>query len=394
MGDIYLQLGFSMDSSLFGNRSPGKLVRVPEAGDAFIPDPLPASYEFDPSIWPLLSDARDSVSLLEGMGRTLPNPGILLRPLEDREALQSSRLEGTYITAKEFLIFDLDSEIEPNRETDWREVHNYRKALKHGQESPLPLSQRLLLEIHRILMMGIPRADMTPGQFRTHQVAIGNNQRFVPPPPTELKECLNKFESYIHETPPFHPLIHCFLCHYQFETIHPFHDGNGRVGRLLLALMLHQRCGLSRPWLYLSDVLERNREEYCARLFDVSATGNWNGWLEFCLKATVEQAKETIERCGQLQAIRETIRQKVNDSSGAARLHIIVDRLFNSPFVRVVELQKLLNVTFPTARSDCFRLEELGILTQLPNLSPITYYCPEIFNVAYSKIGDDDSDVI
>ncbi|PQO45371.1 Fic family protein [Blastopirellula marina] len=381
-----------MDSKLFDKHSPGKLISVPEAGAAFIPDPLPASFQFDPSLWPLLADARESVSLLEGIGRTLPNPGILLRPLEDREALQSSRLEGTYITAKEFLIFDLDSDIKPDRVDDWREVHNYRRALKHGQDSPLPISQRLILELHQILMAGIPRADMTPGKFRTHQVAIGSNKRFVPPPPTVLKDCLNSFESYVHDTPPFHALIHCFLCHYQFETIHPFHDGNGRVGRLLLALMLQQRCGLSRPWLYLSDILERNREEYCARLFNVSANGDWNGWLEFCLKATIVQAKETIDRCDQLQKIRESIRQKVSEGSGAVRLHSIIDRLFSSPFVRVVELTHLLGVSFPTARSDCNRLEELGILTQLPNLSPITYYCREIFNVAYNKIGDDDSE--
>lgn len=331
------------------------------------------------------------MALLEGIGRNVPNPGILLRPLESREALQSSRLEGTYITAKEFLLFDLDTEIQPDRRSDWREVHNYREALKHGQARPsgLPLCLRLILDLHRILMQGIARTGVNPGRFRDGQVAIGSNLRFVPPPPHLIQEGLHDFEKYIHQSTPPDPLIHCFLCHYQFETIHPFSDGNGRVGRLLLALMLQQQCGLSKPWLYLSDVLERRREEYCDLLFEVSARGAWTDWLGFCLQATIDQATETIERCDRLQNVRESIMQRVSECGGNVRLNQIVEQLFISPFIQVVDLPEILGVTFPTARSDCSRLEAAGVLTQIPNKSPITYFSPEIFNVAYDKIGDD-----
>lgn len=378
-----------MDETRFGPTSPGQLVTIPEGGKAFVPEALPSRYEFDTLLWPLLAEAKAKVALLEGIGRNLPNPGILLRPLESREALQSSRLEGTYITAKEFLLFDLNTETESERRSDWREVHNCREALKFGQASELPLSLRLILDLHRILMQGITRSGVNPGRFRDGQVAIGSNLRFVPPPPHLIQEGLQAFEKYIHQSTPPDPLIHCFLCHYQFETIHPFSDGNGRVGRLLLALMLQQQCGLSKPWLYLSDVLERRREEYCDLLFEVSSRGAWTDWLGFCLRATIDQATETIERCDQLQNVRESIKQRVSECGGNVRLNQIVDQLFISPFIQVADLPEILGVTFPTARADCLRLEAAGILTQLSNVSPITYLSPEIFNVAYNRIGDD-----
>ncbi len=382
-----------MDESRFTKKSPGTLVPIQEGGKAFVPDPLPASWRFPPKLWPLLAEAKSKVCLLEGIGRSLPNAGILLRPLHDREALQSSRLEGTYITAKEFLLFELESTANDDsneRIDDWREVHNYRKALQHSASTPLPLSLRLIRELHQILMERVRRGDMTPGQFRTHQVAIGKRMtpRFVPPPPNVLGECLDSFEKYLHQDTDPDPLIHCFLCHYQFETIHPFHDGNGRVGRLLLGLMLQQRCGLTKPWLYLSDVFERWREEYCDAMFNVSARGSWDSWVELCLNATIQQAKETIARCERLQAVRDDFTSKVAQISGSIRLSMIVDGLFVSPFIRIADLPKRLDVTYPTAKADCDKLVASEILVPLENVTPATLVARDVFNVAYEDIGD------
>lgn len=376
-----------MDEKKFSGESPGTIIKIPE-GRAFLPTPLPATYRFDLRLWPLLAHAKQQVALLEGIGRTLPDPAILLNPLEQREALQSSRLEGTYITAKEFLLYDLAENGDDERQNDWREVHNYKKALRHGQASELPLCLRLIRELHDILMTGVNRSDMTPGEFRTHQVAIGHNQRFVPAPTSYLLKCLTDFEQYLNQETAPDSLIHCYLCHYQFETIHPFHDGNGRVGRLLLALMFQRLCGLTKPWLYLSDILERQRDAYCDALFGVSTAGDWTGWLELCLNATIAQANETILRCEKLNSLRVEFSQRVNNCGGSIRLNQIVDELFKSPFVRIANLAKLLGVTYPTAKADCERLVSCNVLTLLPALSPATYYASEVFLIAYEGIGE------
>ena len=159
-------------------------------------------------------------------------------------------------------------------------------ALEQGMASDLPLSLRLIRDLHKTLMTGVRGRDRTPGEFRRTQVAIGSDHRFVPPPPERLRECLHPFEKYLHTAgPKYEPLVDCFLVHYQFETIHPFSDGNGRVGRLLLAMMLKDRCELSKPWLYMSEYFEKQHDEYAQRLFNVSARSDWSGWIEFACAA-------------------------------------------------------------------------------------------------------------
>ncbi len=341
-------------------------------------------------LWPLLSEAKQQLGILEGLGRTLPNPGILLRPVQDREAMRSSRLEGTYVTATELLVFELApkrSKSENDSENDQREVLNYRLALEQGMTSELPLSLRLMREIHRTLMTGVRGRDRTPGEFRRTQVAIGSDHRFVPPPPQRLHDCLDPFEKYLH-TPDsrYEALVDCFLVHYQFETIHPFSDGNGRVGRLLLAMMLKERCRLSKPWLYMSEYFEKHRDEYAERLFNVSARNEWTEWIEFCLLGVVSQAEQTINRCERLRKIREAFEQRLHAIRGTTRLHQIVDDIFHSPFVRVADLAKRLKVTYPTADADVHRLVQAGILQALPKIKTKTYYAPEIFDVAYEEL--------
>ena len=382
-----------MDVSRFRSDSPGDVISIGHGEHAFIPQPLPPNWAFPAELWPLLAEAKQQIGILEGIGRNLPNPGILLRPLEDREAIRSSSLEGTYATPRELLLFELDpkeatSDRDP--ENDHLEVFNYRKALHHGATSKLPMSLRLLRDLHRILMTGVRGKDRTPGEFRKQQVAIGSSRRFVPPPPERLMDCLDPLEKSLHdESTAFDPLVHCFLMHYQFETIHPFNDGNGRVGRLLLALMLQQKCQLTKPWLYLSEFYERYRDEYVQNLFDVCAKGDWGTWIEFCLRGTVKQAEETIERCERLLAIRESFTQRVADVGGTVRLSQIVEDIFYSPFVRVAALARKLDVTYPTAKADLKRLVEAGILRELSQASPKTYYAPEVFAVAYEEMLTD-----
>lgn len=379
-----------MDRSRFSQDSPGALVDIGQGEIAFVPHALPPAWTFPGRLWPLLSQAKQQLGTLEGIGSVLPNPMLLLRPLSDREAIQSSRLEGTFATPKELLLFELqpkEPHSESDRLNDHREVFNYQQALNYGMTNDLPLSLRLIRDLHGILLSGVRGRDKTPGDFRKVQVAIGATRRFTPPPHEKLDECLFPLETYLHdESSMFDPLVFCFLVHYQFETIHPFVDGNGRVGRLLLAMMLQQRCGLSKPWLYMSEFFERHRDEYTNRLFSVSTNAQWTEWIEFCLQGTLEQAKSTITRCRKLIGVRESYTERVARVGGNVRLSRIVEGIFDSPLVQVSTLATKLEVTYPTAKADIDRLVQAGILHELLDISPKTFYAPEVFAVAYGDL--------
>lgn len=366
---------------------------IPNGDHAFIPNPLPPNWRFPERLWPLLAEAKHYLGILEGVGRNLPNPHILLRPLADREAIRSSRLEGTYVTAKELLLFELEpKEPKTGRSpiNDQLEVLNYRRALQHGVASELPVSLRLIRDTHSILMRGVRGKDPRPGEFRQSQVAIGTMSRFVPPPSNEVPRSLNELEKYIHaDNAGFDPLVNCFLVHYQFEAIHPFVDGNGRVGRLLLALMLQRDCRLSKPWLYMSEYFERNRDEYIDRLYRVSTDDGWAEWTGFCLQGTLQQTKETLQRCERLRAIHAEYKETTAQAGGSVRLIRIVEDIFNSPFIQVSELAKRLGVSYPTAKSDIERLVEAGILQPLPDVSPRTFFAPKVLDVAYEELDGD-----
>ena len=381
-----------MDVKRFLRNCPGTIIPIDNGEHAFIPAPLPPDkWEFPIHLWPILAEAKRQMGILEGLGRTLPNPGILLRPLEDREAIQSSRLEGTYATPRELLLFEMHPRNQkPGDEklNDWREVLNYRRALNAGVNSELPLSLRFIRDLHKELMQGVRGKDQTPGEFRRIQVAIGMNRRFVPPTPPRLTECLDRLEKYLHTQGKIDPLVDCFLTHYQFETIHPFMDGNGRVGRLLLAIMIQRKCELTKPWMYLSGFYERNRDEYIQRLFNVSARGDWTEWIEYCLHGTIEQAKDTIQRCDRLRALRDEYMMRIMTVGGTVRLNQIVEDLFRSPYVQVASLAKQLNVTYPTAKADVDRLKQAGILKRLDQIATKTYVAQEVFDIAYADIDD------
>jgi len=385
-----------MDRGQFNQGIPGDLVPIQvgrgESDLAFLPHPLPPTWEFSVKLWPLLNEAYQQIGLLEGLGRTLPNPTILLRPLRDREAIQSSRMEGTYATPRQLILFELEPH-EPSSVNDpsneYLEVLNYRQALEYASNSDLPLSLRFIRELHRILLNGVRGADRTPGEFRKLQVAVGAPRRFVPPPAVQLTDCLNSLEQYLHvQESTFDSMVECFLVHYQFEAIHPFLDGNGRVGRLLLTVMLQQKCGLSKPWLYLSEWFEIYREEYIRRLFEVSTKGDWEGWIEFCINATTAQARRTVDRCEQLLQLREKFFSTITTSGGSARLLKIVEGIFELPYVRIADLPARLGVTYPTAKSDVERLVAMGILQELESVPSRTFFAPELFQIAYDDLDN------
>ena len=380
-------------------RSPGRLVQVPNSHlQAFVPRNLPPSWEMPVSFWPLLRDAWSTIKELNGVGLVLPDPTILLGPLEDREAIQSSRIEGTFATARELLLFEkstTEAKGSPESRNELLEVFNYRKALQEGMKSGLPLSKRLIRELHQVLLHGVRGEDKSPGEFRRVQVGIRgtpDDPTFVPPVPLELDACLNALEVYLNApASPYDPLVDCFLVHYQFETIHPFRDGNGRVGRLLLAIMIQQRCGLAHPWLFVSQYFEKHQSEYFDLLYGVSSRGDWSAWIEFCLNASIAQSRDTLERCKLFLTSRDSLKSRVGQTSASHKLLPIVDILAEKMFVTVSDICERFRISYPTADRHLKQLVKLDVLRPLPNVPTKMFYAPELYAVAYGDLGSVES---
>jgi Fic family protein len=382
-----------MDPQEFTHEMTGRLVDVPNAPSdakfAFIPNPLPPKWEWPGSLWTPLIEARKSLSSLDGTGKHLPKPEILLQPLQSREAQLSSQLEGTITDPQQQVLFQADpryptSKHDPNNA--FREVFNYRRALRlrlDGQND-LPLSLRLIRQLHAVLMDGVRGSEQRPGEFRTIQNQIGWPARFVPPPPQHLEGALDAFEKYMHSSADFDPLVRAFLVHYQFETIHPFRDGNGRVGRLLLSLTIAEWCELSSQWLYMSAFFEKRKKEYMDLLLAVSTHGAWEPWIRFCLEGVVAQSIDTEKRCDKLLALHRDFHSRLK--GGSVRLSKLVDRLFSSPVITVSGYKQEFGVSYPTARSDLKKLEALGIVQQLQQMETITYYCTPIYTITYEDV--------
>jgi Fic family protein len=381
-----------MDQERFTERRTGDLEKIttPQGPDwSFVPRPLSAVvWSMPTNLLDLLLDAWDSIGALNGIGRTLPNPELLLRPLQEREAIQSSILEGTYTTPEEVLLFEKNPS-EPKSETDpangWTEVANYKKALRAGfvHLAERPLTLNLIRDLHNNLMSGVRGREKTPGEFRKIQVGIGSNYRFIPPPPQQIPYLLDGLEKYINtDLPKRDRLAQAFFAHYQFEAIHPFTDGNGRVGRLLLALMLYRLCDHEMPWLYLSPFFERYKDEYVEKLFRISSNGEWSEWMEFCLRGMITCAKDGIKRCDMLKRLKESYQKRVSTGS-TSRTHHLVEGLFQNPIIRIVDVKQTCEVAYMTAKNDIEVLQKVGILKQLPDHYPACFYAWEIFRIAY-----------
>ncbi|MCB2222743.1 MAG: Fic family protein [Actinobacteria bacterium] len=350
--------------------NPGTLRRAPGGYDAFYPADLPVTLDYPESTVNLLTEATAAVHRLAGVSRLLPTADILIGPYVRLEAVLSSRIEGTQATVGDLLLLEAGGEVE-GRE-DVQEVLNYVDALRHAQDrlATLPLSSRLIKETHAILMRGVRGEHALPGEFRTTQNWIGPpgtllaDAIFVPPPPDEVPGAIGALEHFIHGR-DLPNLVAVALAHYQFETIHPFVDGNGRIGRLLIPLMLIDRGVLSIPVLYLSAYFERDRAEYYARLDETRFGGSPFAWLDYFLRGVAPYARDAEERTVALVDLQRDLRVGLQEGGATLTTIRLAERLIDRPYVTAPQVARMLDVTFPTAQAAIEALQELGHLREI-----------------------------
>lgn len=387
-----------MNPKEFTKGKAGRLIRGPQRYWAFVPDPLPPPLSIDWDLANLLSRADRALSELAGLARNLPNPHLLIGPFIRREAVLSSRIEGTQASLSDLFFFEAaySEKTALARKSPWdvQEVANYVKALEYALKRvrDLPLSLRLIRELHEILLSGVRGGNWTPGEFRSSQNWIGPpgctlmDAMFVPPPPHEMMESLNDLEKYLHKRSNLPPLVRIALVHYQFEAIHPFLDGNGRIGRLLISLLLCHENLLGQPLLYLSAFFERQRSEYYRRLLEISKSGQWRSWIEFFLQGVVDQSQDAIQRTDHLLALWQVYRNKLQEARSSALLLQIVDRLFEYPVLSIPAAAVFLNVTHRSAAKIIGRLVDTGILMEMTGRERSRLYAAkEIINAIELK---------
>lgn len=318
-----------------------------------------------------LSKADAALSELSGLGGQLPNPHLLISPYIKREAVLSSRIEGTKASLSDLLIDEIeDGQTKAPGSDDIKEVRNYIHALEFGVQrlETLPLSLRLIREIHAQLMEGVRGERATPGEFRRSQNWIGPagstpmTAAFVPPPVEELMTSLGEWENFLYLQDVIPDLIQCAMMHVQFETIHPFLDGNGRVGRLLITFFLMQRGRLSEPLLYLSAFIDAHKGDYYDLLQRVRTHGDWEPWIRFFLQGVTEIATEAGQQAKELHRLREQYRSELKGKPNALGL---IDELFVNPYMSIGRGARLLNKTHPTAKAAIDVLEERKVLKEI-----------------------------
>ncbi len=358
----------------------GKVIRTVTGYSAFIPNPMPPIFQWDNALVSSLSRADHILGMLSREGSMLPNPHLLMRPFITREAVLSSKIEGTQATLGEILADDAGAYVDRSPD-DLQEVRNYVVALDYGLKrlQEFPLSLRLIREIHGKLMQGVRGAHATPGEFRRTQNWIGlpgctlTTAKYVPPTPDELMNSLGDFERFLYDR-SLPPLIHIALCHYQFEAIHPFLDGNGRMGRLLITLLLVERKILPTPLLYLSAFFEFTRDEYYKQLYKVSSEGSWHDWLSYFLNGVATQSSDVLSRAERINVLLIDWQIKVGGGSSKIPLEIVKNFAVN-PYLNIKKVSESLNVAFTTAQRAIKKLEELGIVSQVSDGKRGRIYC-------------------
>jgi Fic family protein len=364
-----------------GSDRSGFYVRQSAGYSAFIPRALPPIPSLDLSqLAGSLSRADQALGRLDGATRNLPDVNLFLAMYVRQEALLSSQIEGTDCTLDDLLAFELDARTSEVPELDVQEVVNYVAALNYGMArlTDLPISRRLLCEIHARLLQTGRGSDRSPGEFRRTQNWIGSKlaagssidtATFVPPPPNEMEAAFSELERYLESSrdnaAALPLLVDCALAHAQFETIHPYLDGNGRMGRLLITLLLCERGVLTVPVLYLSTYLRRNRSKYFELLMEVRDHGTWEAWIDFFLRGIGETAAEAAQTAQKVHAMRETHRRALEMNGGTLNDLAVLDRLFSQPLVNAAWVERSIGVSQPTANAILSRFEASGVLREI-----------------------------
>ena len=372
-----------MTSPKEGNITPirsGRYVAQPTGYRAFIPRSLPPDppIRLGEEIQVLLSQADRALGRLDGCIQTLPNPDLFVYMYVRKEAVLSSQIEGTQSSLQDLLAAEAKI-LDPDRPRDVDEVVNYVRAMNLGLErlAELPVSVRLIREIHAELMKGVRGSHLTPGELRTSQNWIGpggctlNEATFVPPPPHEVANLLGDLENFLHSDSKLPLLIKIGIAHVQFETIHPFLDGNGRVGRLLITFLLCEREVLLKPVLYLSHYFKVHRQQYYDQLQSVRDRGTWEEWLIFFLKGVIEVSNQATETARQILALREKHRHAITENLGRTAGHgyRVLEHLYKHPFVSIKEIQEVIGTTYPAANDLAGRLVGCEILQEVTGRS-------------------------
>lgn len=363
-------------------KASGRWIKTLAGYRAFHPDPLPPELNWTPKLVRALSDADQLLGRLAGEGRRLPNPHLLIRPFVQREAVFSSRIEGTQSTLGELLAAEAGAAVARSPE-DLREVGNYVAALEHGvaRLKTLPLSVRLVRELHEKLMTGVRGDHATPGELRRSQNWIGPpgstlaQATYVPPPHEDMLDDLGAWEKFLHdETLP--PLVQTALMHYQFEAIHPFLDGNGRVGRLLITLLLMQRGVLPLPLLYLSAFFEATRRDYYDGLRAVTERSAWEDWLLYFLNGVARQSEDALSRAERINQQLDQWRERVSRTGSGVALRLL-DLLGTNPFITVRKAEAQIGVAYNTAAVALRRLVKLRIVKQIGEARRDRVFCAQ-----------------
>jgi len=362
-------------------KAPGREV-VRGGYSAFVPAPLPPVLDWTPPLIGALSEADRLLGRLAGEGARLPNPHVLIRLFVQREAVLSSRIEGTQATLGELLAAEAGATVDRGPD-DLREVGNYVIALEYGisRLKKLPISVRLVRELHQKLMSGVRGHQAAPPEFRKVQNWIGRpgstiaTATYIPPPPGEVQPCLADWEQFLNRS-NLPPLVNVALAHYQFEAIHPFLDGNGRVGRLLITLFLIERKILPAPLLYLSAFFEASRRDYYEALRAISERGAWNEWLEYFLLGVARTSEDALSRASRINQMLDQWQERVSGESTNTPLRV-VELLGSNPYITITGAADKLGVAFTTAQRAIERLERSGIVKPVSKAKRDRVYCAE-----------------
>ncbi|MBE0523546.1 MAG: Fic family protein [Methanosarcinales archaeon] len=357
------------------NNRAGTYESLPAGYTAFIPNTLPPvpPIEYDDELHSLLSKADRNIARLDGITTVLPNPDLFIAMYVKKEALLSSQIEGTQASLEGVLEFEAD--LTPKDDVkEIKEVINYIKALNYGIKKldDNPVSLELIKEIHKILLEGARGANLDPGEFRAFQNYIGapgalvHEATFVPPPPDKVLPAMEGLERFLHSTDNIPPLVKIALIHAQFETIHPFLDGNGRIGRLLISFYLVWKGILEKPLLYLSYYLKNNRNEYYDLLMKVRTKGAWEDWIKFFLKGVSQTSLEAANTAGEIIRLKEDLILKLYENSISSIYAVkLLDFLFDRPLISSTEIVDKLNISTVTANELVKKFENIGILREI-----------------------------